>query len=146
MKKSLFLLLPFLVSCSSTKLNENILSAEKEKVFNHDYNSVDDKCFIDNLEYSLDNDMYLYTYSLTNKGIELNNVHVILQVIDSDTYFFFGYEKKYKLVTTSNDVEKEKGYVLGIKIYFSSTVKIESLYGYLNSDEKEVFYKIELSK
>lgn len=146
MKKSLFLLpLSLLVSCSSVKLNSN-LSTEKEKVFSHDYLEVDTKCFEDKLTYSIDNEMYLYTYSLSAIDTELNNVRVILNVPNSETYFFFGYERDYKLVTSSSLVDKENGIVLGLKIYFSSTVILENLNGYLNSDEREIFYKIELSK
>ena len=87
------------------------------------------------------NSTFMNVITLSSFDKDYHRVRVLLSP-DKDYFVFFGYEDNYTIVTDTKDVNQEKNCYAGISITFHSSVKIESLYAYFQSEEKSFYFTL----
>ena len=87
------------------------------------------------------NSTFMNVITLSSFDKDYHRVRVLLSP-DKDYFVFFGYEDNYTIVTETKDVNQEKNCYAGISITFHSSVKIESLYAYFQSEEKSFYFTL----
>lgn len=134
MKKVIFpLIIALLTSCQS--LNSSLESDKEDFKNQSDFSSDISLYFSVDVNSIYVEDTYRIEYTIYQPKDEFNNSHVIISP-DKETFFIFGYDNDYVLSSASDKNNKVKG----ISIYFSSSIKIDTLYSYFKSDEVELYY------
>lgn len=141
MKKSLLLWnLAFLLT--SCQVDFSSLLEEDKKAFVKVENFVSENLpFSTSLVSEKKNSTFMNVISLSSFDKDYHRVRVLLSP-DKDYFVFFGYEDNYTIVTDTKDVNQEKNCYAGISITFHSSVKIESLYAYFQSEEKSFYFTL----
>ena len=147
MNKSLFVLpvLALLTACQpsiSTSLEQDkqwLFSCTEENF------SSSDEHFSSSLGNIYKDGVYLVTYKIDQPKEDYHHVKVIVTP-DNKASFFFGYDKDYTLVSDVARQDSSAQKYSGLKISFTSSVKIEKLKVLFKADDLSLVYEIQNSE
>lgn len=135
---SLFL---FLSACSPS-LSTSLETEEKELSAQTEFVGEDTITDFSSGLYETESDgVYHYQYILDNAASTHEEVRVILSP-EEGTYFFFGYDGTYTLVSSDEEKDVSAKKYAGIEIYFSSSASIASLSASFRSKDLTLFYTV----
>ncbi len=142
MKKSItfFILLITLSSCSGKKFNyEKIIASDKELLAEQnqftEYSSLPFASSI--YKYSDVENRYIFEVSHSKQIFE--DVHLLI-MLNTSTYYFFGYDNSYKLVDETYEIKDKKTEYKGLRIAFKFENNIELLKVKFTSKNIESIY------